>query len=358
MTTQDDDLRSVDPSPGLGPMVERSQEEFGRLLSAARRQRRPIGISIGVTFLLGVLFLLQAVPKYTAETSLLIDSKQVGLSATSPLEGSLAFDTGAVDSQVLVLQSDRIAAAVADHLDLAHNSDFVHPAQSVVGGAISLVAGSLSTAARFLRLTDKSSAFEDLPVDIQRILMVDHLQKNLKVTRNARTYVLTVDYTDPNPALARSIAAAYAQAYLEDQLESRFETTRRAATWLEARTKEVKSKADTADQAVQAFRAKNNLTEASGRLITEQALTDANTQLSVARNDLNSAQAKYDRLQQIVDAREYTASSVDALANPIISQLRSKYLDSSNSMPTFRRASARSTCPRSTPARRWSSIAT
>jgi succinoglycan biosynthesis transport protein ExoP len=153
------------------------------------------------------------------------------------------------------------------------------------------------------------------------------LQDNLKVTRNARTYVLTIAYSNPDPTLARSIAATYASAYLEDQLESRFETSRRASAWLEDRIQEIKKKAEEADRVAQDFRVKNRLTEASGRLINEQSLTDSNTLLSQARNDLNVAKAKYDRLKQIVDSQDYGASNLDALANPIISTLRAKYLD-------------------------------
>ena len=96
-------------------------------------------------------------------------------------------------------------------------------------------------------------------------ILTRRLQANVRVTRNARTYVLTIEYTDPNPAMARTIAAAFASAYLDDQLDSRFETSRRASTWIEDRIREIKQKADAAVKVAQEFRTRNRLTEASGR---------------------------------------------------------------------------------------------
>ena len=315
--------------PEFNPLADRAKEEFGKILSAVNRQRKVLAVSVVVSLLLGIGFLLQAIPRYTATASLLIDAKQVGLNATSAFEGSLAFETGAVDSQVLVLLSDRVAAAVVDKLNLAKNDVFVRPRQSLFGTAFSALRDAVSHALKALDLADRDADFESLPLEIQRVLLVEQLKLNLKVTRNARTYVLTIEYTDPDPILARTIAGTYASTYLEDQLESKFDATRRASIWLDERMREIKAKAAAADQAAQTFRAKNNLVAASGRLINEQALTDATTQLSVARNDLNSAQAKFDRLKQIVETKEVAGSSVEALANPIISQLRSKYLQAS-----------------------------
>ena len=316
-----------DPNLGLGALADRSSEQLGKFLSAIRRRIRVVIASVVICFVLAVLYLLQAIPGYTATTSLLIDSKQVGFSATSQFEGALTFETGAVDSQVVLVQSDRIAGEVIDHLDLTHNEEFIHPKQSLLTKSFSFVANVVTAPIRWFYPEAKERTFDAYPVDIQRSLLVERLQNNLKVNRNARTYVLTIDYWDPDPQLARSIAGAYASSYLEDQLDSRFDTARRAATWLEERIAQIRMKAAAAGQAAQDFREKNNLTEVSGKLINEQALTDANTQLSMSRNDLASARAKFDRLKQIVDSKDLAGSNLDALQSPVIGQLRSKLLD-------------------------------
>lgn len=49
------------------------------------------------------------------------------------------------------------------------------------------------------------------------------------VKRVARTYILTVSYTSPNPKLSVDIANAYADAYFTDQLNARYEQVKRAS---------------------------------------------------------------------------------------------------------------------------------
>ena len=325
MTEQIQNTFPEDDERGFQVSGRAASDEISKIFAIINRQKKLIVRSLLICFVLGVLFIAQSVKKYTSMTSVMINSKQVGLSATSQLEGTLAFETGAVDSQVLLLQSDRIAARVIQHLDLTHNESFLHPPQSVIGAVFGWIGSKL--APLFEDASAKSKRSEALLADMQRNLLTENLLSNLKVTRNARTYVLTIEYSDPDPSLARSIASTYAAAYLEDQLESRFETSRRASSWLEDRIQDIKQKADAADRIAQEYRTKNRLTESSGRLINEQSLGDINTQLSLARNDLNVVRAKYERLKQVIDTEEYTASSLDALANPIISNLRAKYLD-------------------------------
>lgn len=89
--------------------------DFDELFAAVRRQTRVVGIAVGVTFGLGLVFLATAVPKYTATATLLIDSRrnQDQLSASI---ADLNFDTGAIDSQVEVLNSDNVALGVVKAL--------------------------------------------------------------------------------------------------------------------------------------------------------------------------------------------------------------------------------------------------
>ena len=256
-------------------------KSVSKVLDIARRHKWHIVVSVLVSVGLGALFIVQSVTKYTSTASVMIDSKSVGLSANSAFEGALAFDTGAVDSQVLLIELDRIASGVIDHLDLLHNPAFLDPPKSWLAIAVSFLKHKVDAAAKAVGIDIPDLQFAQLPVDIQRNLLVEQLQDNLKVTRNARTYVLEIDYTDADPALARSIAETYASVYLQDELESRFDVSRRAGEWLDERTAEIKAKADRAAAEADAFRAKHQLTQASGRLINEQALTDANTQLSI-----------------------------------------------------------------------------
>ena len=62
-----------------------------------------------------------------------------------------------------------------------------------------------------------------------------------------------------------------------DALEAKYQTTRRAANWLQDRLKELREQSATAQRAVVDYKAKNNIVESGGRLMNEQQLAELNS---------------------------------------------------------------------------------
>ncbi|AYD00585.1 AAA family ATPase [Neorhizobium sp. NCHU2750] len=297
------------------------------LLGALRRQIWVVAGSLVVGGLLGLGYLFQAVPTYSSSASVLIDAKNVGMAATTALEGSLAFEAGAVDSQLQIMQSDKLAASVAQALGLQNNYTFLSPPPSLLGSIVDGGRDAIGSISRLVSGAPPPTDIHDLPEPIRILIASTKLQNNLKVGRVGRTYVLSLEYSDRDPSLAQAITGQYVNAYLEDQLDSKFDSTRRATNWMEDRIRDLKARSLAADQAVQRYRADNNLVEASGRLVDEQSLTDANTQLAAARLSLDNASARYQRLKEIVDKQDTSAGLTETSDNPNIAQLRSKYLE-------------------------------
>ena len=295
-------------------------------IAAFRRQFWVLSGAAAVGVVLGFIYLLQAIPTYTSSVSILIDARKVGMTAATPLEGSLTFEAGAIDSQLQILMSDKLAGAVATRLGLQNNQAFLDPEGSFVAGRISDVTGAVRSVINRVRGIPPSPEIMELPEPLRLLIASRRLQSSLQVGRIGRTYVFNISYTDRDPALAQSIAGQYANAYLEDQLDSKFDATRRATNWMEERIRDLRAQSLAADEAVQKYKADNNLVAASGRLLDDQTLTDATTRLTVAQNALDEASARYTRLKQIVDNQDVTGSLTESLNNPNIAQLRARYL--------------------------------
>jgi len=306
-----------------------ASQAFSSVLAVAARRKGAIALGLAVSLALGLLFVVQSIDEYTSHLSLIVDLKQVGLGATSQFDAPLSFETDAIDSQALLLQSDRTGARVIETLDLIHDARFVNPPRSGLATVAAYLRARALQTLRALGVALRTLDFDSAPPDVQRRLLLKVLNDHLNVVRRPHTYVLSLDYTDPDPALAQAIAAAYAAAYLDDQLTSRFDGSRRAVSWLQERTAEIKQKADGAVEVAEAYRVRHRLTASSGRLINEQSLNESNSELSTARNELNSAEAKFALLRSLVDSHDYTGSTLDTLNSPIISALRAKYLDAS-----------------------------
>ncbi|TCL72971.1 polysaccharide biosynthesis tyrosine autokinase [Rhizobium sp. BK251] len=293
--------------------------DFDRLISVARRQWRIVLVSALVFALLGVVYILTAVPKFTSETSVLIDRGTSGLVNELSDAGVSVDDEGTVLSQVEILKSDTVALAVVDKLNLVNDPVFMAPSVSI----FSLVKSVLDFRTWF------ADAVED-EAEAKRQRAAGILQTNMAVSRIGRSYVLSISYTSTSPSLAAHIAAGLADAYLVDKLNSKYDATRRASDWLQERIDELKQKALDSDLAVQKFRAANGLISAKeGLLVSDQQLSELSSALIVAQADTARARAKYDRIKAIIDSGRTDAIVTDVLDSSISNDLRQKYLEAS-----------------------------
>ena len=103
-----------------------------------------------------------------------------------------------------------------------------------------------------------------------------------------------------NPDRAAQIANAVADAYVDDQLEAKYQAAKRAGVWLQARLRELREQASAAQLAVVNYKNKNDMVDAGGRTINEQQLAELNSELVVAQSQTAEATAKADRVQSIL----------------------------------------------------------
>ncbi len=317
-----------------GPQETGAEDEFDleKILAAARRRAWLVAACAVIGLLLGIVYLATAVPLYTSATQLLIDTRENRSAQENSVMPDMIFDEAVVDSQVEVLRSEKIAEAVIDKLGLLDNPVFMSEEGSLLGLGLSYVT-SLIDASRFV-FSGKSAGedgllSEDDALSALRRRAAGRLRSNLNVGRVDRTHVLNISYTSPDRGLAARIANSYAEAYITDKLDAKYEATRRAGVWLQERIAETEQQAEAAELAVQQFRSQNDLMSASGELLSDQQLTGVNSQLIAARAEAGQAEARYRRIRDIIDTQQTDAAVSEALDSSIISDLRSRYLEAS-----------------------------
>jgi polysaccharide biosynthesis transport protein len=327
-------LKRVEPSPSsgsdasVGVAASSGTIDLDLLFAAARRQVRVVMVAAFFGLLFGLAYLLSAVPQYTASSDILIDSQKDKKELSASI-AELTFDTSAIDSQVEVLKSEKIALAVIATLNLTHNPEFMGAGGTLIGQAFGFLRSTFDFKNWFVSRHNKSDAEE--AAELQRSA-IGHLKANVEIRRVAHTYVLSVEYTDPDRNEAAAIANAFAEAYLTEQLEAKFDSTRRAAGWLQSRLEELKQSSLDADSAIQKFKADKGIVVTGGdkpELMSDQQLTELNQQMVNARADTARAEARYSQIQDLLKSGRVGATVPDSLANPVINDLRSKYLASS-----------------------------
>lgn len=293
-------------------------ETLQSVIEFVRRQYQVIGLAAMIAIALGIIYLLTAPPSYTATATMIIDTKNARLFQQQSTFSDLPIDTGTVDSQVEIIKSETVALAVIKQLHLTEDPEFVNPGGGIVGTLVGAFTGLFSAGG-------PSSEFA-----LTRTA-VGALQNRLTVRRVGLTYVIVISFRSLNPDRAAEIANAVADAYIDDQLESKYQAARRAGTWLQARLSELRQQASTAERAVAAFKNKNDIVDAGGRSINEQQLAEFNSELVLARSRTADARAKFERVQSVLNSNSpeatVAATVADSLKNDVITKLRSQYLE-------------------------------
>lgn len=299
--------------------------DFEQILAIARRQWRLVFLFILTFLVLGVVYLITAVPKFTATAGILIDRGNSEIVQQLSSFGGMIDDEASVLSQVELLKSDTIGLNAVDKRRLYDNAEFMASGNSVVGF---IRAGIRNVLQLIGAAYTGDEQFQD-PQERLRRSALGILQNGLSISRVGRSYVLEVSFTSTSPQLSADVVAAIADAYLTDKLDAKYDATRRAGEWLQDRIEELRQKSLASDLAVQRFRAEHNLLQAGGKLISEQQLAELNSALIVARADTARAQARYDRIREILASGQTDAIVTDVLDSSVINTLREKYLDSS-----------------------------
>lgn len=285
-----------------------------RIIGILRRQWPVIAGVVGVAVAICLVYLLTATPMYTANTRILMDTRQTQVLDKDNGTPNALIDPGFVDSQVEIITSDDLIRSVVRRMNLTEDPEFNGSDPGLLPAIIGKVIGLFGS---------------DGPASKERIERgtVAAVENNLKVERLLTTYVLSASFRSRDPDKAAQIANEIADAYIVGALDAKYQSTKRASEWLQQRSAELREQATASDRAVQTFKSQNNIVGTSRGLMNEQQLTDVNTQLIQARAATSEAKARLDRIEAISDKDLAQPTVTDALNNPVITRLRAQYLD-------------------------------
>jgi capsular exopolysaccharide synthesis family protein len=233
-------LVSVPPKPA--EPVAPAEREIGlrELIAFLRRQRWPIAVATGAMVVLGLFYLSLSQPKYTASATLLVDTRRLDIFGKGDVFGDTSISNAALETQVLILRSGRIAEAVVDKLELGKDPSFFG-----TPGPVSRVIGFFT--GLFARPAPVATADQARIDAARRAAAVATLMANTTVGRVGLSYVIFASYTSENPLEATRIADALSAAYIDDQLNAQFNIARRASDWLQASIEELRRQGDDAN---------------------------------------------------------------------------------------------------------------
>lgn len=149
------------------------------------------------------------------------------------------------------------------------------------------------------------------------VWLAEALQKKLDVKPARESNVVQINYTAADPKFAAVIANAFAQAYIDTNLELKVEPARQYAAWFDERTRQLRDGYEKAQAKLSAYQREHGIVAADERLDIENArlaeLSSQQTGIQALRSETRSRQAQ---------ARGNTETTPEVLQNGLIQGLK------------------------------------
>ncbi len=273
-------------------------------------------------------------PEYTAKTSVLIEPPKSQIIDVQAMMSGLTPDSATVATQIKLLQSRTFVARVMDDLKLFDDPEFNAALRPDEGINLKL---SLSEPLRKLMAlvpnewlittglaSEPVTVLESEAPRLAREATIDTFIKGIEVSPDGG-YLIGISYTAEDPDKAARIANRLAEVYVDDQLKTKLFATDRASVWLQERLDTLKEEVRTAEEAVERYKAQNNLVDTQqGMLLNDQELSDLNRELISAKADLAERQAKLSLVRGLRGRGQGLDAIGEVVNSPVIVNLRAQ----------------------------------
>ena len=225
------------------------------------------------------------IPKrYTASNAVVVDIR-----TTDPIMGNIEspMNSAYLPTQVDIINSDRTAQKAVKALGLA-KSPAVHN--------------------KWLESTGGEGVFE--------IWLVELMQKGLDVKPSRDSNVITITYTSSDPEFSAAVANAFAQAYIDTNVELKVEPARQNASWFQGQGKILRDNLEEAQKKL------SNYQQRKGIVITDERLDSETEKLSDLNNQLTIIESTSADIRSKIDSSGNAENLPEVMLSPLIYNLK------------------------------------
>jgi succinoglycan biosynthesis transport protein ExoP len=280
---------------GLSGQQEISLQELWRIVF---KKKWLVLVIAAAVFALVALVSFLTTPTYTASGQLLIDREPNILSFEDIFQIE-AFNDDYFQTQYKLLQSRALAGDTIDRMRLYENEAFVTRA-----------------------LGSGEYRAEELKTDpLARGRMIDELLSRVVIRPVRRTRLVQASFSDHDPKFAAAALNALFDAYIEMNVQKKYQATEQATDFLTTQIATVQAEIEKSEKELQAYgQEKNIIALSSSENTVIEKLGELNKALTDAQIDRVNKETYYNEI--VVATPDYIP---DALANPLIQKLREEY---------------------------------
>jgi chain length determinant protein EpsF len=249
--------------------------------------RWKLALGVFTAVIVATIIVSLLMPKlYTASATVVVDTKPDPLTvAVYSAQSSTAY----IATQVDIISSERVADRVVKLLKLDKSPEYLAAWKDATGGAGDIV-----------------------------VWIGQMLQKSVVVTPSRDSSVIDISMTWSDPKTAAVLANAFAQAYIDTNIELKVDPAKQYAAWFDERSRALRADLEAKQKRLSDYQAETGImTSADGRLDIETARL----------NELSSQLLTIQALRQDSQSRQRQAggdseSMAEVLQSPLISGLK------------------------------------
>jgi chain length determinant protein EpsF len=252
--------------------------------------RRYVALAVLAATLLATLGITLLMPdKYDATATVVVTFRDPQAQML-PVELSPTY----MATQLDVVKGQGVALKVVDKLKLAESA----PARAL-----------------WQRATDGKGSI--------RHWLADQLSANLTVTPSPESRVISLTFRGSDPRFAAAIANAFAEAYVDTNLELSVGPARRDASWLDSQLDPLRKRLETAQAKLSAFQRDQGIFDNDERLdIETERLNGLSAQLIQAQAQMHDAQSRQTELERLASKGGNVESLKEFSADSYIQNLK------------------------------------
>ncbi|MCX8282000.1 Wzz/FepE/Etk N-terminal domain-containing protein [Phyllobacterium sp. 0TCS1.6C] len=262
--------------------------------------------------LIGVGYAMTLPKLYSSTVEMLVDPRDLKIvekeiaSSQLPVDASLAI----AESQLRLIQSSSVLTKVIDKAGLATDPEFNGDLREP----------GLLSAVRELFSSDSTP-----DATTQETLLLRNLYDHLNVERSTKNFIFNITVESRDPDKSAFIANTVSDVFREEQANIQSDTARQATEALTARLNDLRQGVEDAENAVQKFKADNDLVDVQGRLISDDEITRTNDELTAARNQTIRLKAQADSIRNASVEGVLGNTLPEEFRSGVIVALRSQY---------------------------------
>lgn len=292
--------------------------QTSRLRQILLRRRTTIALVLGAGLALSVASYLTTPPRYSSEAVLTLAGRQLQGMPSEAVISPLPQDNPRLQTELDIIGSRSMAEKALDQLTAA--GVMLDPYRRRMGLAETTRA-FIQTALANVILAKPAAAAPPPSAEIRRQDTIDMLLNNLGVANDGHSLTIFVSYRAEDPSTAAAVANAFAQAYIDHQVDVQMSAVETVRNWLGAKVAVLRREVESAENARTQFLQQAGIVEVDGSILQARRVASLDQELVDTRASLGGAQARLTTAQGLAADDDGVAFS-EVLASPTIQSFR------------------------------------